>query len=107
MALWGDVNEWEQPRVLWFGGSACLSPHAQVSEYARAIEDQDSQVLEINGSPNSRDPTALASSCESPAFNLLCLELEEHRNWWPSLRLKKELVGLGTSSTNSRARYVD
>lgn len=74
MALWGDVNGWEQPQVLQFGGSACLSPHSQISEYARAIEDQDSQVLEINGSLNSRDPTALASSYESPAFNLLRLE---------------------------------
>lgn len=85
--------------MLQFGGSACLSPHSQISEYARAIEDQDSQVLEINGSLNSRDPTALASSYESPAFNLLRLELEGAQGL--------VVVGKGTSSTNSRARYVD
>lgn len=89
MALWGDVNGWEQPRVLQFGGSACLSPHSQISEYARAIEDQDSQVLEINGSPNSRDPTALSSSYESPAFNLLRLELEGAQGLVAQLKAKE------------------
>lgn len=89
MALWGDVNGWEQPWVLQFGGSACLSPHSQISENARAIEDQDSQVLEINGSLNSRDPTALSSSYESPAFNLLRLELEGAQGLVAQLKAKE------------------
>ncbi|ELK09394.1 Olfactomedin-4 [Pteropus alecto] len=65
---------------------------SRVSEYARAIEDQDSQVLEINDSPNSRDPTALASSYESPVFNLLRLELEGAQELVAQLKAKKELV---------------
>lgn len=81
--------------MLQFGGSACLSPHAQVSEYARAIEDQDSQVLEINDSPNSRDPTALASFYESPVFNLLRLELEGAQELVAQLKAKERVSGAG------------
>lgn len=62
--------------------------HAQVSEYARTIEDNDNQILEMNGALKSRDPTAPAVSYESPAFNLLRLELEGAQELVAQLKAK-------------------
>ncbi|XP_036115453.1 olfactomedin-4-like [Molossus molossus] len=49
---------------------------SRVSEYSHAFEDYDNQILEMNGALKSRNPTVPAVSYESPAFNLLRLELE-------------------------------
>ena len=54
----------------------CSSLHVQVSEHAFATEDLSNQALEMNHILESRNPAALAAFCETPAFTLLCLELE-------------------------------
>lgn len=102
-----DVNGWKKPQILRFGGTACPIPLAQVSEYARTIEDHVNQVLEMNHALESRNPIVLGVSYEAPAFNLLRLELEGAQEWWPSLRLREELVRLGAPSTNFRTKYLD
>lgn len=70
----------------------CLSTphptHDQVSEYARTIEDNDNQILEMNDALKSRNPTAPAVSYESPAFNLLRLELEGAQELVAQLKAK-------------------
>ncbi|XP_017362765.1 uncharacterized protein LOC108288368 isoform X3 [Cebus imitator] len=49
---------------------------SRVSEYVRTTEGQDNEVLEMSHILESRNPSALASPYEIPAFNLLHLELE-------------------------------
>lgn len=70
------------------------NPHAQVSEYAHAIEDQENQVLEMNSALNSRNPTFLASSYEFPAFNLLRLELEGAQELVAQLKTNRRVSGV-------------
>ncbi|XP_036180349.1 olfactomedin-4-like [Myotis myotis] len=61
---------------------------SRVSEYAHTIEDNDNQILEMNGALKSRNPTAPAVSYESPAFNLLRLELEGAQELVAQLKAK-------------------
>lgn len=61
---------------LTFGRAACPSPHVQASKYAHAIEDQENQALEMSPTQEIRNPSAITSLYETPALNLLLLELE-------------------------------
>lgn len=74
------VEVWELP--------VHLPPPAQINEYARTIEDNDNQILEVNGALKSRNPIAPAVSYESPAFNLLRLELEGAQELVAQLKTK-------------------
>uniref|UniRef100_A0A671EVD4 Olfactomedin-like domain-containing protein n=1 Tax=Rhinolophus ferrumequinum TaxID=59479 RepID=A0A671EVD4_RHIFE len=67
---------------------------SRVSEYAHAIEDQENQVLEMNSTLNSRNPTFLASSYEFPAFNLLRLELEGAQELVAQLKTNRRVSGV-------------
>ncbi|XP_066106867.1 olfactomedin-4-like [Saccopteryx bilineata] len=64
---------------------------SRVSEYARTIKDQDTQILEMNGTPKARSPPALASSYEFPTFNLLRLELEAAEELAAQLKAKGKI----------------
>ncbi|XP_045433858.1 olfactomedin-4-like [Pipistrellus kuhlii] len=63
----------------------------RVNEYARTIEDNDNQILEVNGALKARNPIAPAVSYESPAFNLLRLELEGAQELVAQLKAKGRL----------------
>lgn len=69
------------------------SPHVQVSEHAFATEDQSKQVLEMNHILEFRNPAAFAASCETPAFTLLCLELERALELVIPLKVRGEVGG--------------
>ena len=69
------------------------SPRVQVSEHAFATEDQSKQVLEMNHILESRNPAAFAASCETPAFTLLCLELERALELVIPLKVRGEVGG--------------
>ena len=71
----------------------CSSPHVQVSECAFATEDQSNQVLEMNHILEPRNPAALAACCETPAFILLCLELEGAQELVIQLKVRGEVGG--------------
>ncbi|KAL0629478.1 Olfactomedin-4 [Plecturocebus cupreus] len=77
---------------------------AQVSECARAVEDQDNEVLEMNHTLESRNPSALASPYENPAFNLLRLELEGAQELVTQLKDKGGISVAGDLLYDSRAR---
>ncbi|XP_035884823.1 olfactomedin-4-like isoform X1 [Phyllostomus discolor] len=68
---------------------------SRVSEYAHATEDQDNQVLEMNHALKFRNPTVLAASYESPAFNLLRLELEGAQELAAQLKAKGRVSAAG------------
>ncbi|XP_005342547.3 olfactomedin-4 [Ictidomys tridecemlineatus] len=57
------IGEYEQ-QLLW------------ASKYARAIEEQENQALEMIQTQEIRNPKTITSLYETPAFNLLLLELE-------------------------------
>lgn len=71
----------------------CSSLHVQVSEHAFATEDLSNQALEMNHILESRNPAALAAFCETPAFTLLCLELEGVQELVFQLKVRGEVGG--------------
>lgn len=75
-------------RICGLGKLSDHTPHAQVIEYASAIEDQENQILEMNSALKSRNPTFLASSYDFPAFDLLRLELEGAQELVAQLKTK-------------------
>ncbi|XP_042543070.1 olfactomedin-4-like [Dipodomys spectabilis] len=66
---------------------------SRANDYARAIEEQDNQVLEMNHIPEFRNPSTVASHDESPAFNLLRVELEGVQHLASQLNVKGGVSG--------------
>lgn len=65
----------------------------QVKEYAHAIEDQDSQPLELSHSLESRNPGVTVSQYDNPAFSLLHLELEGAQELAAQLKASGDVSG--------------
>ncbi|XP_006870393.1 PREDICTED: olfactomedin-4-like [Chrysochloris asiatica] len=67
---------------------------SRVSDYSCTTDYQDNQVLEMAHNLQSKSPSALPSSYEAPAFNLLRLELEGAQKLVTQLKAKGGLSRL-------------
>ncbi|KAG8522789.1 Olfactomedin-4, partial [Galemys pyrenaicus] len=89
----------QQLEQLWTKAQALMDKYdralSRVTGDALAMEVRANQDLERNHTPASRNPDVLASSYETPVFNLLLLELEGAQKLVTQLQVKGESSGAG------------